>query len=397
MKHYKILQEISKAEKKYKNSLILNPTENIPLSLEIPVDFAENLYTPEEVRNSDNKVIFAGRGALYPFYGEWCELLNAEDASFKANSGLDAHILLFMSISSYGDKVLLLSEEAGGHFATLQILLRLGLDVKEFIINSDSLTINIDKTTQLINQWKPKFIFVDRSEGLYYEDFSWLKKFSFSYKIFDASQYLANIIASDYLNPFDMGFDLILSTLHKNYPGPQKAAFFTKAQKNYYWKKLKRGLATYVSNIHPKEVYKALSTIPDKKYLSFYSKTMLNCTYKLEMELQHLNMPVVKRDFSIPFTQQIWLLYDSKKEAYDFFRTLERINIYTNYRKLPYNLGYGLRLGTAGAVRQGLREKHCKFLAKIIKESFYNPTNINDLITMTKKLIDEISKEEEYV
>lgn len=56
---------------------------------------------------------------------------------------------------------------------------------------------------------------------------------NFVYKIFDASQYLTNIMAKDYDNPFDMGFDIILTSLHKNYPGSQKAAVFFDRRMNY--------------------------------------------------------------------------------------------------------------------------------------------------------------------
>ena len=66
----------------------------------------------------------------------------------------------------------------------------------------------------IIQNWKPDYIFVDRSEGLYYEDFSWLKEIP-CVKVFDASQYVTNIMARDYTNPFDMGFDIILTSLHK--------------------------------------------------------------------------------------------------------------------------------------------------------------------------------------
>jgi hypothetical protein len=41
--------------------------------------------------------------------------------------------------------------------------------------------------------------------------------------VFDASQYLSNIIAGDYANPFGWGFDLMVASVHKNFPGPQNS------------------------------------------------------------------------------------------------------------------------------------------------------------------------------
>ena len=100
---------------------------------------------------------------------------------------------------------------------------RLGFNVHSFLTDTQHYKIDIPHSMEIIKSWKPNYIFVDRSEGLYYEDFSWIREIP-CIKIFDASQYLANIMAKDYVNPFDMGFYLILTSLHKNYPGPQKAA-----------------------------------------------------------------------------------------------------------------------------------------------------------------------------
>lgn len=85
-----------------------------------------------------------------------------------------------------------------------------------------------DKCLDIIKSFEPDIIFVDRSEGLVYEDFTWIGQSCNCCKIFDASQYLTNIICSDYNNPFNMGFDLIISTLHKNLPGPQRALICSK-------------------------------------------------------------------------------------------------------------------------------------------------------------------------
>lgn len=85
--------------------------------------------------------------------------------------------------------------------------------------------IDVENSKKLIERVKPKVIFIDRSEGMIYEDFSWLSEYKNVYKIYDASQHLTNILAGDYIFPFDMGFDAILSTTHKNFSGPQRALY----------------------------------------------------------------------------------------------------------------------------------------------------------------------------
>lgn len=362
-------QSIENLRKIHEESLILNPTENIPFYSDVNLDFLEGMYISEEMRDENSKVIFAGRGNLNELYDFWCKYMDAKAVTFKPHSGLDAHISVFMSLGQIGEKVLLLPEEAGGHFSTNQILSRLGFDVRSFIIDKEQYKVDVQRSMALIENWEPDYIFVDRSEGLYYEDFSWLKEVH-CIKIFDASQYLANIMAKDYNNPFDMGFDIILTSLHKNYPGSQKAAVFFR-QKNELWERVMKGLSIYISNIHPKDVCSLLLNLPSDSNLKKYSQKMLSTTRLLEEIFVQNGLPVVKRNFNNTWTQHLWLRPESKEKTYQFFRLLEELHILTNYRLLPYGLGYGLRLGTAAAVRQGLEEKSVPALAEVISKAYY--------------------------
>lgn len=382
------LSETKKTIEKYSNlyecSLILNPTENIPFQTEDSLDFLEGMYIPEEKRDENSKVIFAGRKSLNELYTSWCHYLNAADVSFKPHSGLDAHISVFMALGQIGEKILLLPETAGGHFSTHNILKRLGFQVREFPICCNEYKVDIEKSKNLITRWKPDYIFIDRSEGLYYEDFSWLKTSS-GLKIFDASQYLTNIMAKDYENPFDMGFDIILTSMHKNYPGTQKAAVFFR-KKDSIRNKILKGLSIYISNIHPKDVCSLLLNLPSESILKEYSRNMLNIAQLLDKCLMQNGLPVIKRNFEYNYTQHIWVRPSSKEEAYLFFQKLENVGILTNYRLLPYNLGYGLRLGTAAAVRQGLTEDYVSELANLISE-VYHREFINDTIKKSAKAL----------
>jgi len=53
---------------------------------------------------------------------------------------------------------------------------------------------------------------------------------------------------------------------------------------------------------------------------------------------------------------------------------LEKIGILVNYRKLPYELGYGLRLGLSAATYRGLRAEHIEQLAAIITKALQAPS-----------------------
>lgn len=385
--------KLNKLKHHFDHSLILNPTENIPYHYQkYNSHFFEGLYVSERFKDVNDKVIFAGRNDYIKFFEyikkEWKNRLSATDIDLKTLSGLNAHLILFLCIINKNDTVMLLPEICGGHFATEKIIESLGANVISMIPDCENFCVDKQKTSKLIESTKPKYIFVDRSEGLVYEDFSWLNRYSFSYKIFDASQYISQIITGTYTNPFDMGFDMIISTLHKNYPGPQKGILAVKGN-DHVWKKYLANAKTYISNTHPVGI--ANSLIPLLNYDKFveYSEINIYCNMLLENSLIQKGVPIIKRNGE-PATLHIWVLCSTKEESYNYYLKLEKLNILTNYRLLPYGLGYGLRIGTSAAVRYGLRSHHIDELSGIMAEAYTN--QISDrLIKKAKKLIKKIS------
>lgn len=375
----KLYNELNESIKKcgvdFQNTLILNPVENIP-DIEVlkpSTSFLHGIYNTDSVRDEkgkiNTKIQFSGRDAISSdvnkIYDEWAALLEGEAVSMRLLSGLHAHMVVFMSLTNIGDHVVILPEKAGGHMATKTILERLGLVVEELIVDYTNKKINIEDSLKLIEEFSPKVIFIDRSEGLVYEDFSWLKNVD-AYKIFDASQYLTNIISKDYTNPFIWGFNLILTTLHKNLPGPQRAMVCAKF-KDKNWEKIRSGISIYVSNMHVFSIYSAGIILKNYEALVALSKNMLVNAVTLEQELKKAGVNVIQMPNTLSIhTHHIWILADSKEEAFNWYLVLERLSILVNYRKLPYNLGYGLRLGLSAATNCGLCKDDIPMLAQII-------------------------------
>lgn len=369
-------ESIIHISKEVSHKLILNPVENFP-SESILYPCSSNLhglYNTDSMKTTaqkkEAKILFAGRDEITAdvnqIYSKWAELLNAEALSMRFLSGLHAHIIVFMALTSIGDSVLLLSEEAGGHMSTHAILERLGLIVYNFPIDYTDQRVDREASLELIRSIKPKLIFVDRSEGLIYEDFSWLNNVCGTYKIFDASQYLTNIIARDYQNPFDMGFDMIISTMHKNLPGPQRALVCCK-KCDSWWLKLKSGTSQYVSNMHFSSIYSAGLLLDELEKLYKLSNQMLKNTLHLDHALEEQGFSTIPRKNTQiePNTHHIWIKCNSPEEAYNWYLKLQEVGILVNYRKLPYNIGYGLRLGLSAATYCGLDYRYINQLARL--------------------------------
>jgi glycine hydroxymethyltransferase len=274
-----------------------------------------------------------------------------------------------MSISSIGQTVMLLSEEAGGHFSTHAILERLGLQTVDIPIDYDRLCIDHVATLELLERRTPDFIFVDRSEGLRFEDFSFLGSLEGPVTIFDASQYVTPIVTSRYPNPLDWGFDLMLFSLHKSFPGPQKAGIVTR-KADGLWERLVSGLGTFVSSSHAENTYLVGLAILRRQWLESFASRLLETAVALELQLAYRDVPVIQRSSQgqpdWPATHHIWIRASEKSEAFKQYQGLARMRIHTNYRKLPYDLGHGLRLGTTFSAVAGLGSDHMNELADII-------------------------------
>lgn len=366
----------------FAKQLILNPVENCPFPdiLEPCSSFLHGLYNTDTCRTNEqkirSKIQFSGRNEItediQKIYRAWEELLNAEKISMRLLSGLHAHTVLFMGISSIGDKVMVLSEKAGGHVSGKAILQRLGLIVKDIPYDSKNMCIDHQKYIALYKEFNPDFVFIDRSEGLVYEDFSWLCSVTECYKIFDASQYLTNIIAGDYTNPFNMGFDLILSTMHKNLPGPQKA-FVAVKKANDIWEKIRSAISTYVSNMHVFSIYSAGLLLKHLDELKSLSGIMLENAVLLEKNLALNGISVIARhtNETNPPTHHCWVKLPTQDKAFQLYLELEKLGILTNYRLLPYDIGYGLRLGLSGASMSGLKPEQIPDLSNFISKAYY--------------------------
>ncbi|HSS41482.1 MAG TPA: hypothetical protein VLK37_02920 [Solirubrobacterales bacterium] len=358
-------------------SLILNPVENVPFADDLAVVASplHGLYNSDKARaraqRLETEIQFSGRQAIEEdsrmIYAAWANALGAADATLRVLSGLNAHVTLFMAMAEPGQRVFLLPVAAGGHLSGKAILERLGLEVVDLPIDNESMAVDMPAALERVVDDPPDFLFIDRSEGLVFEDFSPLAEVEGPVTIFDSSQYLTNVICGDHPNPFAWGFDLMIASVHKNFPGPQKALLATR-EADETWRRILSGVSTYVSNMHSVSTYAAALTLTRREWLGNYSRRMLRVAVTLEDELDRCGVPVVKRPRDRPPTHHVWIKETDRERAFTTYEWLEQCLILTNFRTLPYGLGPGLRLGVNAAVRLGLVESDIPRLSELIAE-----------------------------
>ncbi len=374
-----LLESLERQRELLSTSIVLTPVDSLPFCLadRDHTAFLHGLYLTDKVRDREtalNTVIqFAGREDaaedLAAIHRLLADAFGAAEGSLRLLAGLQAHTVTFMSVAKIGQSVMLLPEEAGGHFSTHAILQRLGLRTIDIPIDYAHLCVDAAAMLALAEQESPDFIFIDRSEGLRYEDFSFIGQIEGPAKIFDASQCVTPIITHRYENPLTWGFDLMLFTLHKSFPGPQKAGIVSR-DGGELWHELLGGLSAFVSSSHAENSYLVGLALLRRQWLERYASRLFATALELEAQLATRGVPVVSRDSQglggWPSTHHIWIRSADRDDAFSQYESLAQAGILTNYRKLPYRLGYGLRLGTTFSSVSGIDVEHTGELADLV-------------------------------
>ena len=380
-----LLRSLAIQRQRLADSVVLTPVDSLPLALadRVHTGFLHGLYLTDKERDSETRkeasILFGGREQatkdLHSIHDLLARALSAAQGSLRLLSGLHAHTATFMSIGKIGQTVMVLPVLAGGHFNTHAILHRLGLRTIDLPVDDRHLCIDREEALKLIRHEQPDFIFIDRSEGLRFEDFAFLGEMSGPRTVFDASHYLPQILTGRYENPLAWGFDLMLFSLHKSFPGPQKAGIVTRND-DELWRDLIAGLAKFVSSSHAEDSYLLGLTLLRSGWLETYTDRLISTALELEAQLMQRGLPVFPRsqqgEEGWPATHHVWLGAATQDAAYEQYERLAAVNIQTNYRRLPYGLGYGLRLGTSYSAMAGLRRGHVEELSELIVEAFGN-------------------------
>ena len=93
--------------------------------------------------------------------------------------------------------------------------------------------------------------------------------------------------------------------------------------------------------------------------------------------LKKKGLPIIQLKNKTPSTQHIWININEKEKAFSFYKNMEKMRLLVNYRLLPYNLGFGIRVGIAAATREGLRLEHIEELSKFIALIYNGDTSLS--------------------
>lgn len=328
-----------------------------------------------------------------------CKLFDVKYANVQPHSGSQANMAVYRALLKYGDKVLGMSLDAGGHLTHGYKLSFSGQDYETYFYGLDEKTemINYDQVEQLALQIKPKMIIAGASAYPRAIDFKRFKEIADkvgAYLFVDMAHIAGLVAAGLHQNPCQYA-DVVTSTTHKTLRGPRGGIILTNNPD--IAKKIDKTVFPGVQGgplmhiIAAKAV--AFKEALDTSFKDYQNQVIKNAD-ALAKEMMKLGYHVISNG-----TDNHLMLIDiysttgiSGKEAESL---LGEVNITCNKNsipndKLPPMVSSGIRLGTPAMTTRGFKEQDFIKVAHLIddalKKNRLQDEIKKDVIEMTKNL-----------
>lgn len=294
-------------------------------------------------------------------------------------SGTIANATVFRILGRPGDKALIAPVQAGAHvshtkFGTLGAL---GIEHVEMPFDQEVWNVDVDKAVKMIESVKPAFVTLGGSVYMFPHPTREVAEAAHAAGVklvHDVAHVLGLIAGGVWPNPIHEGADVITSSTHKTFPGPQGGVIMTDDE-DLYKEVSKVVFPWFLSNHHLHRLPATAVTVVEM------------ITFGEEYARQVVKNAVafaeacVSEGFKVPtehlgFTKSHMFVIDVRgigggaKAA----TLLERANIIVNKNLLPWDPPEavkdpsGLRLGTPEMTRYGMKEDDFREVAKLMRE-----------------------------
>ncbi len=305
------------------------------------------------------------------------ELFGAPYANLLPVSGVTANLAAYTALAKPGDVLLSLNVPHGGHISHAEISAAgvRGLQVKNFSFDSEEMNIDVEKSIEKVRKLKPKLLLFGGSVFLFPHPVKELREVAEEVGatvLYDAAHVLGLIAGKRFQQPLKEGVDVMTSSSHKTFPGPQGGLILAKEE---YSKALNR--ATFpglISNHHLHHLAGLAITLAEMlEFGGAYADQIIKNSKSLAQSLYELGFDVLCE--AKGFTESHQVLMDVSKVGGGTLAadTLERANIIVNKNLLPWDDlvktkdPSGLRLGTQELTRLGMKEGEMHAIAEFFK------------------------------
>jgi len=327
-----------------------------------------------------------------------CTLFKAEHANVQPHSVSQANQAVYQALLNYGDKVLAMRFDAGGHLTHGMSRNFSGIFYNFNFYGVDKNGwLDYEEVRRKSLEFKPKLIVCGASSYprvIEFDKLAAIAKETGAYLMADLSHPAGLIVAGRFPQPFPH-CDVVTLTLDKTMLGPHGGIVLCK---NKLSQRIDKAIHPGVQSSVPlRRIYQIAQCLIDSS--SFWFKDYINRVIR--------NIKIFEKKFSqysglvvtggsdthlmVLNTYKVFGLTGKRAEE-----ILENLGILTNRQVVPGEtlkpyIASGIRLGTAWITARGYSEEETGIIADIILENLSDPTNIS-LQKESKNKLKELLK-----
>ncbi|MGH8542267.1 MAG: hypothetical protein ACREX3_01190 [Gammaproteobacteria bacterium] len=359
-----------------RRSISLVPTENIlsPLAQTVLASDLANRYylldnTVWEYPQTDDigSISQVAETTLATLYG-------TKHVNIRPLSGLNCMTVVLASLTVPSDTIYSLAPADGGHGATREVAERLGLRSRYLRVDRSTLSLDVEACAESFVQAPPEFIYIDHANMLVPFDLGELmtKVPPHAFVYYDCSHIMGLMTDRAFFDPRHFGLPLIGGSLHKTFPGPQKAALMTADDELH--SRLTATTDSFVSSHHVNAV--AALAVTALEMLDFgveYSRQVRRNALALGTAMQAEGLAVQTAAESITETHQVWVEAPAEYASpSDAVQTLKDVDLVVNCARLPTLEGRkGLRFGSTEVTRVGMEEAEMYQIGTLVADCLF--------------------------
>ena len=302
------------------------------------------------------------------------ELFNAEHVNIKPISGVNANIAALFALTSPGESVMALSVPDGGHISHSRFSIPAirGLTLETFPFDAKEMNIDVANMLKKIELKRPSLLIFGGSLFLFPHPVSEAREVADEVGariVYDASHVLGLMAGNKFQDPLREGADVIASSTHKTFPGPQGAIIL--CREDLKEKIDKAVFPGTVSNHHLHHVAGLAVTLAEMlQFGEAYASQIIMNAKVLAESLYQEGFDVLCEHKGFTESHQIAINVLKQGGGAEVARKLERANIITNKNLLPGDKDpeepTGVRLGVQELTRLGMKESEMREIASLM-------------------------------
>ncbi|MDD4358269.1 MAG: serine hydroxymethyltransferase [Candidatus Pacebacteria bacterium] len=310
---------------------------------------------------------------------EFKKHFNINFVDIRPTSGTLANYAVFSSLAKPGETIMSLGIDGGSHISHEKggAIGMLKYEIEHVVYNPENLEIDVQKTGEKILEKKPKFIILGGSVLLFPQPLKEIKEYCSEVQtkmVYDAAHVFGLITCGKFQNPFEEGADIITSSTHKTFPGPQGGIILANLDDEKLKTKIQnRVFPGFVSNHHLHRVpclYAALREM--QEFGEEYTSQILKNSKALALKLNELGFDVIGKSKGYTESHQVLLNVRKQGGGKIVADKLEDQNIILNKNIIPHDNTSdpdnpnGIRIGVQEMTRFGMKEKDMEQVAHFI-------------------------------